>query len=145
MFYKEWKNLAAHYVLKNLRGQKGYTIINQDRTERPPTYQWADIYKIKSKTSIWFSKQILNDAARMMFIGFKNPDNEVDMLNNENDPFKSEFKLLDKGLTAYKDGKYFRLFLKSWKTIIAILAAVVTFILGVIVGLQQIGVLCKCQ
>jgi hypothetical protein len=144
MFYKEWKFLAAHYILKVLRGQIGYTIFNDDRTERPPTYQWTDIYKIKKGSSFWFSKEILNDAARMMFIGFKNPDNEVDMLNNENDTFKSEFKLLDKGLLAYKDNKYFRMFLKSWKTIIAIFFAAILAIIGVITGLQKIGILKSC-
>ena len=144
MFYKEWKFLAAHYVLKVLRGQIGYVLINEDGSERPPTYQWTDIYKIKGKTSFWFSKEILSDAARMMFIGFKNPDNEIDMLNNDNDRFMSEFKLLDKGLTSYKEGKHLRMFLKSWKTIIAILAGVITFIIGVIVGLKEIGILKLC-
>jgi len=141
MFYKERKFLAAHYVLKILGKETGYTIINDDKSKRPATYQWTNIYKIKEKAPFWFSKETLNDAARMMFVTFKNPLNEIDMLNNENDNFKSEFRLLDKGLTAYKDSKYFRIFLKSWKTIIAIIFATILTIIGVITGLQSIGLL----
>ena len=83
----------------------------------------------------------MNDAARMMFIAFKNPDNEIDMLNNENYNFKSEFRLLDKGLTAYKDSKYFIMFLKSWKTIIAVTFAAILTVTSIITGLQSIGLL----
>jgi hypothetical protein len=144
MFYKEWKFLAAHYILKILRGETGWIRINEDKSKGPPAYLWTNIYKIKEKSSFWFSKEILNDAARMMFVGFKNLDNEIDMLNNENDRFKSEFKLLDKGLTSYKDGKYFRMFMKSWKTIIAVIFAAILTIIGVIRGLQSIGFLKLC-
>jgi len=141
MFYKEWKFLAAHYVLKILRGQTGWTRINEDKSRTPPAYLWTNIYKIKEKSSSWFSKEILSDAARMMFVAFQNPDNEIDMLNNENDRFKSQFKLLDKGLTSYKDRKYIRLFMKSWKTIIAIIFGTIASLIGVVKGLQSIGFL----
>jgi len=141
MFYKEWKFLAAHYVLKILRGETGWTRINDDNSKRPPIYLWTNIYTIKEKSSFWFSKEILNDAARMMFIAFKNPNNEIDMLNNDNDRFKSEFKLLDKGLNSYKDWKYIRMFMKSWKTIIAIIFTAILTVIGVITGLHSIGLL----
>jgi hypothetical protein len=141
MFYREWKFLAAHYVLKILRGETGWTRINGDKSKRPQTYLWINIYQIKEKSSFWFSKEILNDAARMMFVAFKNPDNEIDMLNNDNDRFKSEFKLLDKGLTSYKECKYIRMFMKSWKTIIVAIFTAILTIIAVITGLQSIGLL----
>ena len=144
MFYKEWKYLAAHYVLKTLKKQS-IIFYNDDRNPRPPTYQWTDVYLIKKKLRFCFSKGIINDAARMMFIEYKHTDNKVDMLNNSNDIFKTEFKILDKGLVTYKDGRYFRLFLKSWKTIIALFVGTILTIIAVITGLQKIGLLKGCQ
>ena len=48
MFYKEWKFLAAHYILKVLNGQPSVYYYNNDKTPRPDTYQWTDIYKIQN-------------------------------------------------------------------------------------------------
>jgi len=141
MFYKEWKFLAAHYVLSVLREQIGYIILNNDKTQRPPTYQWTDVYIIKRKAPFYFSKEILIDAAKTMFIEYKHKDNEVDMLNDSNDTYKTEFKLLDKGLIALKDRKYLRMYLSSWKTIIGISFASLLAILGLIKLLQELKIL----
>lgn len=59
----------------------------------------------------------------MMFVKYKDENNEVDMLDNQNDILKTEFKLLDKGLTVLKERKYARLFWTSWKTIFGLVVA----------------------
>jgi hypothetical protein len=60
----------------------------------------------------------LKDAADMMYVGYKDPNNEIDKLDNSNDPFLTEVQVLDKGRLRYREYKYFRKCFLSLKGIV---------------------------
>ncbi|NTS43428.1 hypothetical protein HRG84_21290 [Flavisolibacter sp. BT320] len=141
MLYKEWKFLASHYVLRILRKQTGFRLNTPEGKKMPDTYRWMTIYQIEDKAPFFLSKETLFDAAKTMFVKYQDEDNEVDMLFNANDLFDSEFRLLDKGLTAAKEAKYLRSFLRCWKIIIGMIITAAITILGLIKLLQELKIL----
>ncbi len=140
MFYKEYKLLATHYVLKILKKQTE-RVTTDEKPNPLQNYKWVDVYFINNQLSILFGKEVINDAARMMFVEFKHQDNEVDMLNNSNDIYKTQFKINNKGIASFNEDKYLRMFLKSWKTIIAICGGFLLGTVALITGLREIGIL----
>jgi hypothetical protein len=119
-----WKYLAAHFLLKALTNYKWRTQ-NEDGKWGRYSYHGTTIGSVKKRLSFWFSVEILKDAADMLFKGHDNPDNEIKMLENFNEPGLSQIGLEAKGLLALKEWKYIRM---AFKSVNGIILAVVGFI-----------------
>ncbi|RYZ18477.1 MAG: hypothetical protein EOO10_25680 [Chitinophagaceae bacterium] len=124
MFYKEWKFLAAHFLLKSLNRCRWRTR-QPDGTYSRYSHHGTTLGAVKKRLRFWFSLEILKDAADLMYQGYNNPANEVKLLDNTNNSALSEIGLEPKGLLALKEWKYVRM---AFKSVNGIILAVVGFI-----------------